>query len=140
MSEPLDGTATTQAERVYGRLRRRRPGDPDRIAVSGSTVMLDLASAAGQLGGRDRPLLAAVISGERMRDNASPTKNETANFGPSAVVNNTPDTIAPSVVSASVNATTITSSSPRPSPARHPIRPRSPSPPAARPARSRVSR
>jgi hypothetical protein len=42
-----------------------------------------------------------------MRDNAVPTKNETANFGPAAVVNNTPDTIAPQIVSASVNASTL---------------------------------
>ena len=47
-------------------------------------------------------------AGERMRDGAAPTKNETASFGPSAVVNNTPDTVAPSVVSASVDASTIT--------------------------------
>jgi hypothetical protein len=43
-----------------------------------------------------------------MRDTASPTKNETANFGPAAVVNNTPDTVAPTVVSTSVNATALT--------------------------------
>ena len=42
-----------------------------------------------------------------MRDNAAPTKNETANFGPAAVVNNTPDTIAPHIASASVNAATV---------------------------------
>jgi len=43
-----------------------------------------------------------------MRDLAVPTKNETANFGPVAVVNSTPDTIAPSIASASANATTVT--------------------------------
>ena len=42
-----------------------------------------------------------------MRDNATPTQNETANFGPTAVVNNTPDTIAPHIASASVDASTI---------------------------------
>jgi hypothetical protein len=46
-------------------------------------------------------------SGDRMRDTAVPTENETANFGTNAVVNNTPDTIAPSISSASVNASTI---------------------------------
>src|SRR5258708_2123635 len=42
-----------------------------------------------------------------MRGSAVPTENETANFGPNAVVNNTPDTIAPGISSASVNASTI---------------------------------
>ena len=46
-------------------------------------------------------LMTEDVIGERVRDNASPTKNETANFGPAAVVNNTPDTVAPSVVSTS---------------------------------------
>src|SRR6185437_12399216 len=43
-----------------------------------------------------------------VRDSASPTKNETSNFGPAAVVNATPDTVAPTVVSSSVNAGTVT--------------------------------
>src|SRR5256886_6101420 len=35
-------------------------------------------------------------AGDRIRDTATPTENESANFGPVAVVNNTADTIAPS--------------------------------------------
>src|SRR5204863_889956 len=45
---------------------------------------------------------------ERLRDQATPAANETPSFGPEAVVNATPDTVAPSVLSTSVNADTLT--------------------------------
>ena len=47
-----------------------------------------------------------LAAGDRLlhdlRDLAAPTENETASFGPDAVTNNTPDTVAPSVSSAAM--------------------------------------
>jgi hypothetical protein len=77
------------------------------ISVSGQTVTLDLANSPNNSETVAVRYSQPSSSGDRMRDNAVPTKNETVNFGPSAVVNNTPDTIAPQIASASVNASTI---------------------------------
>ena len=83
MSEPLDGTATTQAECVHGRLRRRRAGIADRHRRRGLDGHARPRIAAEQLGGSSRCVTRSrPPTGERMRDNASPTKNETTNFGP----------------------------------------------------------
>jgi len=108
MSEPLDGSATTQANAFTiaydGVVQPTATG----ISVTGSTVTLDLASPPNNSEVVTVRYSQPGSSGDRMRDNAAPTKNETATFGPAAVVNNTPDTVAPSIVSASVNASTVT--------------------------------
>ena len=108
MSEPLDGTATTQASAFTVAYDGVVQPTPTGIAVAGSTVTLNLASAPNNSEIVTVRYSQPSSAGERLRDSASPTKNETANFGPSAAVNNTPDTIAPSVVSSSVNASALT--------------------------------
>jgi len=108
MSEPLDGTATTQTSAFTVAYDGVVQPTPTGIAVAGSTVTLNLASAPNNSETVTVRYSQPSAAGERMRDTASPTKNETANFGPAAVVNNTPDTVAPSVVSASVNASALT--------------------------------
>ncbi|MEP6812058.1 MAG: SwmB domain-containing protein, partial [Actinomycetota bacterium] len=108
MSEPLDGTATTQASAFTVAYDGVVQPTPTGIAVAGSTVTLNLASAPNNSETVTVRYSQPSSAGERLRDSASPTKNETANFGPSAVVNNTPDAVAPSVVSASVNASALT--------------------------------
>src|SRR5207244_10166449 len=75
---------------------------------SGSTVTLNVASPPNNSEVVTIRYSQPPNPAARMRDNATPTKNETANFGPVAVVNNTPDTVAPHITSASANATTIT--------------------------------
>jgi uncharacterized repeat protein (TIGR02059 family) len=107
MSEPLDNTATTPASAFTITYDGVVQPSPTAISVSGSTVTLDLASAPNNSENVAIRYSQPSSSGDRMRDNAVPTKNETANFGPAAVVNNTPDTIAPQVASASVNASTV---------------------------------
>ena len=102
MSEALDATATTPASAFTVTYDGVVQPTPTGITVSGSTITLDLV---------DPPNNSEVVkvrysqpssSGDRIRDLAAPTKNETANFGPTAVVNNTPDSVAPSITSASV--------------------------------------
>ena len=107
MSEPLDATATTPASAFTitynGVVQPAATG----ISVSGSTVTLNLASPPNNSENVAIRYSQPSASSDRMRDNATPTENETANFGPAAVVNNTPDTVAPSISAASVNASTI---------------------------------
>ena len=108
MSEPLDATATTQASAFTVAYNGVVQPTPTGIAVAGSTVTLDLAAPPNNSEIVTVRYSQPAAMAERMRDDASPTKNETASFGPSAVVNNTPDTVGPSVVSSSVNAGTLT--------------------------------
>jgi hypothetical protein len=107
MSEPLDATATTPASAFTITYNGVVQPTATAISVSGATVTLNLASPPNNSEIVKIQYSQPSASGSRMRDNASPTQNETANFGPVAVVNNTPDTIAPHIVSASVNASTI---------------------------------
>ena len=108
MSEPLDATATTPAAAFTVAYNGVVQPTPTGIGVSGSTVTLNLVSPPNNSQAVTVRYSQPGSSGDRMRDNASPTKNESANFGPAAVVNDTPDTIAPSLVSTSVNAGTLT--------------------------------
>jgi hypothetical protein len=107
MSEPLDATATTPASAFTitydGVVQPTATG----ISVSGSTVTLDLATPPNNSQDVKIRYAQPSTSGDRMRDNATPTKNETANFGPAAVVSNTPDTVAPSITSAAATTSTI---------------------------------
>ena len=108
MSENLDATATTPASAFTvtydGVVQPTATG----ISISGSSVTLDLVNPPNNSEVVKVRYSQPSSSGDRMRDLATPTKNETANFGPVAVVNNTPDTIAPNITSASVNASTVT--------------------------------
>jgi uncharacterized repeat protein (TIGR02059 family) len=107
MSEPLDNTAMTPASAFTITYNGVVQPTATGISVSGATVTLDLANSPNNSETVAIRYSQPSSSNDRMRDNAVPTKNETANFGPSAVVNNTPDTIAPQIGSASANASTI---------------------------------
>ena len=107
MSEPLDNSATTPASAFTVAYNGVVQPTATGISVSGSTVTLNLASPPNNSEIVTIRYSQPSSSGDRMRDNASPTKNETANFGPVAVANNTPDTVAPHITSASANAATI---------------------------------
>ena len=107
MSEPLDNTATTPASAFTITYDDVVQSSATAISVSGPTVTLNLATSPNNSEAVKIRYSQPSSSGDRMRDNAVPTKNETANFGPTAVVNNTPDSIAPHIASASVNASTI---------------------------------
>ena len=108
MSEGLDSTATTPASVFTVTYNGVVQPTPTGITVSGSSITLDLATAPNNSEDVKVRYSQPSSSGDRMRDNAAPTKNEAVNFGPVAVVNNTPDSVAPSITSASVNASTIT--------------------------------
>ncbi len=107
MSEPLDNTATTPANAFTITYDGVVQPTPTAISVSGSTVTLNLASPPNNSENVAIQYSQPSAAASRMRDNAMPTQNETASFGPVAVVNNTPDTIAPHIASASANASTI---------------------------------
>jgi|GEM_PF-5873558 len=108
MSEPLDATATTPASAFTVTYDGVAQPTPSGITVSGPTVTLGLVNPPNDSQTVRVSYTQPSSSSDRMRDNASPTKNETASFGPVAVTNNTPDTVAPSVTSTSVDASTIT--------------------------------
>ena len=103
MSENLDGTATTPASAFTVTYNGVVQPTPSGITVSGSTVTLDLVHPPNNSQVVQVRYSQPSASGDRMRDHAAPTKNETANFGPVAVVNNTPDSVAPRITSASAN-------------------------------------
>ena len=108
MSEPLDGTATTQPGAFTitydGVVQPTATG----LSYAGQSIVLNLTSPPDNSEAVKVRYSQPSPAGERVRDNASPTQNESANFGPFAVVNNTTDTVAPSLVSASVNSATLT--------------------------------
>ena len=108
MSEPLDTAATTPASAFTVTYDGVAQPAPSGISVSGSTVTLDLVNAPDNSQVIRVSYAQPSSAGDRMRDLATPTENETASFGPVAVTNNTPDTVAPSVTSASVNGATLT--------------------------------
>jgi hypothetical protein len=108
MSEPVDTTATTPPGAFTVFYDGVAQPTPTGITVSGATIALDLVSPPDNSETVTVRYSQPGSGGDRMRDDASPTKNETASFGPSPVVRNTPDTVAPSVVSASVDAGTLT--------------------------------
>ena len=108
MSEALDATATTPASAFTVTYDGVVQPTPTGITVSGSTVTLDLVNPPNNSELVKVRYSQPSSSGDRMRDVATPTKNETANFGPTAVVNNTPDSVSPSITSASATGSTIT--------------------------------
>ncbi len=108
MSEALDASATTPADAFTVTYNGVVQPTPTGISVSGSAVTLDLASPPNNSEDVKVRYSQPGSSSDRLRDNASPTRNESANFGPVAVVNNTPDTVAPSITSASANASSVT--------------------------------
>jgi uncharacterized repeat protein (TIGR02059 family) len=107
MSETLDNTATTPASAFTITYDGVVQPSPTAISVSGSTVTLNLASPPNNSENVAIRYSQPSSSGDRMRDNAVPAKNDAANFGPTAVVNNTPDAVAPHIATASVNASTV---------------------------------
>src|SRR5205823_7069146 len=81
---------------------------PTSVSITGSTVVLGLASPPNNSQTVKFRYAQPSSAAERLRDQATPAANETPSFGPEAVVNATPDTVAPSVLSTSVNADTLT--------------------------------
>ena len=108
MSESLDASATTPASAFTVTYNGVVQPTPTGISVSGSSITLDLVNPPNNSEDVKVRYSQPSSSSDRVRDLAVPTKNETANFGPVAVVNSTPDTVAPSIVSASANTTTVT--------------------------------
>ncbi|HEX6788597.1 MAG TPA: invasin domain 3-containing protein [Gaiellaceae bacterium] len=108
MSEALDTAATTPASAFTLTYNGVAQPTPSGISISGSTVTLDLVNAPDNSQVVRVTYTQPSSAGDRVRDLATPTENETASFGPVAVANNTPDTVAPSVTSASVNGATVT--------------------------------
>ncbi|HEX3224465.1 MAG TPA: invasin domain 3-containing protein [Gaiellaceae bacterium] len=108
MSESLDGAATTPASAFTVTYDGVAQPTPSGITVSGSTVTLDLVNPPDNSQVVRVAYTQPSSAGDRMRDLAAPSGNETASFGPEAVTNNTPDAVAPSVTSTSVNGATLT--------------------------------
>src|SRR5262249_49720943 len=107
MSEPLEPAATTPASAFtvpYDGVPQPLSG----ISFSGSTVTLDLVNPPDNSQVVRVTYAQPSSAGDRMRDQATPTENETPSFGPDPVTNNTPDSVAPSVTSASVDGSTLT--------------------------------
>jgi hypothetical protein len=108
MSESLDASATTPASAFTVTYSGVAQPTPSGISVSGSTVTLDLVDSPDDSQDVKVRYTQPSSAADRMRDLATPTENETASFGPVAVTNNTPDTVAPSATSASVNGAALT--------------------------------
>jgi hypothetical protein len=108
MSEPLDATATVSAGAFTVTYNGVAEPTPSAISISGSTVTLDLVNPPNNSQTVKIRYTQPSNAGDRLRDLAAPTKNDAAGFGPAAVTNNTPDSLAPSVTSTSVNGATIT--------------------------------
>jgi uncharacterized repeat protein (TIGR02059 family) len=108
MSEPLDASATTPPGAFTitydGVVQPTATG----LTYAGQSIVLDLASPPDDSESVKVRYSQPSSAGDRIRDNAAPTKNESSNFGPVAAVNNTVDTVAPRLVSASVNGATVT--------------------------------
>src|SRR5439155_18821165 len=108
MSEPLDASATTGPGAFTvthdGVVQATSTG----LSYAGQSLVLNLSSAPNNSESVKVRYSQPSTAGDRLRDTATPTENESANFGPVAVVNNTTDTVAPSLVSASVNSTALT--------------------------------
>ena len=77
MSEPLDATATTPASAFTVSYNGVVQPTPTGISVSGSTVTLDLASPPNNSEIVTIRYSQPSSAGDRMRDNAVPTPNET---------------------------------------------------------------
>jgi hypothetical protein len=107
MSELLDAAATTPASAFTVTYDGVAQPTPSGISISGSTVTLDLVNAPDNSQVVKVRFTQPSSAGDRMRDLAAPIENETASFGPVAVANNTSDTVAPSVTSASVDGATL---------------------------------
>jgi uncharacterized repeat protein (TIGR02059 family) len=104
MTEPLDAGSVPSASQFTVFYNGVAQADPTSVQVVGSTVVLGLASPPNN----SQTVTVRYASDGSLRDQASPTPNATANFGPITVTNNTPDTVAPSLASADVDGTTLT--------------------------------
>jgi hypothetical protein len=108
MSETLDPGASTRPDAFGVEYDGVAQPTPTAVAVSGSTVELDLVSPPNNSETVRVRYSQPSSAAERLRDQATPTANDVASFGPEPVVNNTPDTVAPQVVSASANGDRVT--------------------------------
>jgi hypothetical protein len=104
MSENLDAASTPAAADFTVLYNGVAQPAPTGVSLSGSTVALGLPSAPNN---SQTVTVRYAKGGSPLRDLAT-TPNEAPSFGPSAVVNATPDSVAPSVSSTSVNASTVT--------------------------------
>jgi uncharacterized repeat protein (TIGR02059 family) len=104
MSEALDASSVPSAGRFVVYYDGVAQPAPTSVQVVGSTVVLGLASPPND----SQTVTVSYDSDGSLRDLATPTPNATPSFGPVAVTNDTPDTVAPSPSSASVDGTTLT--------------------------------
>ncbi|MDX6485570.1 MAG: large repetitive protein, partial [Gaiellaceae bacterium] len=108
MSETLDASATTPASAFSITYNGVTQPAATAISVAGATITLTLSSRPDNSEDVKVRYSQPSTPGDRVRDSATPAQNETSNFGPAPVVNNTTDTVAPALVSASANGATLT--------------------------------
>ncbi|MHB8651268.1 MAG: SwmB domain-containing protein [Gaiellaceae bacterium] len=108
MSETLDCTATTPAGAFAVNFNGIAQPAPTAIQCSGSQIVLTLGTLPNNSQVVRVSYTKPAAAGDQMRDIAVPTENPTASFVNALVTNNTPDTVAPALTSAAINAGTLT--------------------------------
>jgi uncharacterized repeat protein (TIGR02059 family) len=103
MSEPLDASSIPAADRFTVYYNGAAQPTPSGVHVTGAAIVLDLATSPTN----GQTVTVRYTSDGSVRDEA-PTPNATASFGPSAVTNATPDTVAPRPTTATVDGSALT--------------------------------
>ncbi len=108
MSEPLDCTATTPAGAFQITYNGIAQPAPTTLTCTGSTITLDLPTQPNNSQTVKVTYTEPGTTSDRIRDLATPTENATPSFGPTSLINNTTDTIAPTLSSTTIDAATLT--------------------------------